>query len=729
MLMCRQRIRELTPKWGIGCPVAIDEAVTLYHDLIRAVRERDVQRISQSLIHSPLLDASSKAQLASFMKTAAELAEAQNTQSRRCEINEFRSGQIDAFVAERTREQKASHNAALVESANLRCDCIAQFRRQLEHDISATRIDDFVPTGDSSLRQQLEQEFREAQEQAWWQDVATHPITLVVGRLKSVPGKHVPRVLDVLFRLPATDPHIHDDDVHRFLEDHCQLLANGHGTPSPVFVAYIGRLLGEGDCARASELLDLLPVAGDSPLSGVVDYYRYILGDGPDLSGATDYGSLSPEDLFLGACYYHDPSSSDLPRPPVAWPTLKQQSRWEYHRLEPALLNATRDWDTQALNDFKVSGLQPRIAELAFRCVYGRLYGTAAGHKLRDLNLDQVKQLVPPWRLDSRPTLPSADWEDCDGREYDVKSNLYCRREQDKTGLRGFFIKRFENPNHSFPGFVFTGADDESCSWVYVGEYQPIATMWQSGDRVLPFCFRLPDACRYTGPVSDDDRVLGIWLLKNSRLRIGWRLAAGVQVPLSQRKCSIARALLHAFVERCIEEAATTFLEYGLWKALTDTTLDACCTYQRESVVSFLELVKELFLSRALPIRLPRIEDTPLLCLWIMDVLRPLSDHWCYIQCPQCGRSASEQSIIRLRITRMTSAGTIQGEMTCAACKSRSDVTLLTHCRKCHHYPLIIGKNQLCACGGLICEWRDNDGASPCNACKWDCSQGRALHR
>jgi hypothetical protein len=706
----------------------------LYYELLRALRNGTVGRIAQSVIDSPVLDDSSKAQLTLVINTAADLAEVQKARARTREIDQYLSTRIDAFVAEKTREQKESHDAAVMASARVRSECIVQFRRQLERQLATTRIEDFVPAGDSSLHQELEDirkhheyELQKAQERTWWQNVATHSTAAVVGRLRNVPSEYVQRVLDALLQLPTTDPYVHDENVHRFLERQHQLIAHGRVVNTPVFVAHIGRLLGEGDYTKARELLDLFPVADRSPLSSIVNYFRYVLSEGPDLSGVTDYRSLSAEDLFLGACYYYEPSSSAMPKPPCAWPTLKRQWQWEYQFVERALLDATRGGDTQYLNDFKVSGLQPRIAELAFHRVYGRLHGTCAERKLRDLNLERIKQLAPPWKLDSRPTLPSADWEDSDGQKYDVKSNLYYRSKEAKSGLRGLFIRRSKNPNHSFPGFVFTGTDEESCSWVYVGEYQSIATIRQLGDRVLPFCFRLPDSCRYSVSKSDPGRSLGMPLLKDSWLRIGWQLAAGVQVAPSQSSPSIAQALLHTFVSRCIHEATATFLEHALWKALTDTTLDACCEYNREDVESFLRLANELFLSRALPIRLPRIAETPLLCRWITDVLGPLSDNWCHIRCPWCGCGASEPGVILLRITGMTAAGTIEGQMACAGCKHDSSVTLLTHChrRGCHHYPLVIGKNPVCtSCGGLVCDWRDDDKPSSCRACKWDCSQG-----
>jgi hypothetical protein len=73
----------------------------------------------------------------------------------------------------------------------------------------------------------------------------------------------------------------------------------------------------------------------------------------------------------------------------------------------------------------------------------------------------------------------------------------------------------------------------------------------------------------------------------------------------------------------------------------------------------------------------------------------------------------------------MTSEGTVHGRMTCGHCGHvADDVTLLTHCYKCGHYPLIIGKNRLCAgCKGLACEWPQQNTGTSCGCCKRVCRQ------
>src|SRR5437588_290522 len=79
--------------------------------------------------------------------------------------------------------------------------------------------------------------------------------------------------------------------------------------------------------------------------------------------------------------------------------TLRSHWEWDYRPLEASLLSTADGWDPHQLNSFKVCGLQPRIAELAFRQVFTRLHGADAGSGLRDLNLEYVRRLAPPWRL------------------------------------------------------------------------------------------------------------------------------------------------------------------------------------------------------------------------------------------------------------------------------------------------------------------------------------------
>jgi hypothetical protein len=195
---------------------------------------------------------------------------------------------------------------------------------------------------------------------------------------------------------------------------------------------------------------------------------------------------------------------------------------------------------------------------------------------------------------------------------------------------------------------------------------------------------------------ADRDLALAAQLFKDPKLRCGWQLAAGAREGSERKGHADAKSLLDAFVESSLCHAVGGFLEHALWKALTEVTFDGCCRYDRRTVRSFLDQADELISSQALSVRLPRIDRAPILSRWITDVLQPLADNWRYIQCCRCQSRATEPGAVRLRITGMTSEGTIEGRMTCTNCRHAADkVTLLTHCHACGHYPLIIGKNPL----------------------------------
>jgi hypothetical protein len=444
------------------------------------------------------------------------------------------------------------------------------------------------------------------------------------------------------------------------------------------------------------------------------------------------YGSLSPEDLFLGACYYE---AFNTRKDGPASATLRRQRQWDYGSLEASLLNADDGEDDHQLNSFKVCGLQPRIAELAFPIVFTRLHGADAGSRLRDLNLEYVRQLPSPWRLGARPAPPPKyDWESQDKRQYDVKCNLFLRgyrRKKGTVGLRGLLIDRSKVSAQSFPGFVFTDTSDDSCSWVYVGQYEPAPGINKVGDRVLPFWFQLPDGVRHAPSIDKTGFELGMQLLQGPTLRLGWQLACRQKAALPQGPRTIPESLFDQLIDACLRnmEGRGACLEVALWEALTKTTLDACSRCDpRDSVDSCLGLVTQLLDNRALPVRLPRIDGTPLLCSWIEQVLRPLNRYWDKIKCPDCGTRGSQPGNIKLSITEMTSRGTVYGQLKCNRCDSaRNKATLIAHCYRpgCSPYPLIIGKNPVCeTCQHLVCDWVDQ-GRVRCKCCKEGCVGGQ----
>lgn len=139
---------------------------------------------------------------------------------------------------------------------------------------------------------------------------------------------------------------------------------------SPVIVAHISGLVAKRDRAgadEADELLSLLPEPHHSTLGAVAGYLRFVNSLPADLSDEKFFSSLSPEDLYLGACYYG--------KDKVASQALANLSKWDYESLTSAL---SVNGNHRSLNNFKVRGLQPRIAELAFPVVYSMLHDADA---------------------------------------------------------------------------------------------------------------------------------------------------------------------------------------------------------------------------------------------------------------------------------------------------------------------------------------------------------------
>ncbi len=464
--------------------------------------------------------------------------------------------------------------------------------------------------------------------------------------------------------------------------------------------------------------MQLLPDAGSSPLSGVVNYLRFVLEDGPDLGGSTKYSDLSDEDVFLAACYYGEGQARSA---------LQPLSNWHWSAVEAAL-DARDGGGGQRLNDFKVRGLQPRIAELAFRRVFAKLRGPEAAAKLHDLNAEALQRLPRPWRLSPGPSLHAADWRDGDGEEYDVKCNLFFRSKQDTRGLRGFLVELKDGVDaaHAYPGFIFTGSTDRCCAWTYVGDYHPSDEA--SERRVLPFLFRLPKKCRFTPPPgATTSEQLDAYLLRDRDLIIGCQLA--VRQPLVRSEnVAPEEALLGELADLCAGHYREMCLEQALWKAMTFIALKGCSSAGPGPVTAFLSRMDALIRSPALPVRLPRIGDDPIISKWIEQVLRPLAENWHRISCPNCRQNGSVPGLIQLRRMRMDEECAIEGELLCKECgTSQPGVTILTHCCGCKSYPLIIGQNQVChLCKGLICHNASDSGGRPCNRCKRRCDGWQA---
>src|SRR5262249_37182610 len=146
----------------------------------------------------------------------------------------------------------------------------------------------------------------------------------------------------------------------------------------------------------------------------------------------------------------------------------------------------------------------------------------------------------------------------------------------------------------------------------------------------------------------------------------GWHLAARTapRSPFDNR-------LVGEVVSRCAERPGDMPLEEALWRYMSEAALHGCSALEPGSVSDFLEQMGELICSRALPLRLPRLNGEPPLLRWVRDILRPIADNWGRISCPDCGRPGDEPGVIRLSDISLTSEGSIDARFACLACGTR----------------------------------------------------------
>jgi hypothetical protein len=556
---------------------------------------------------------------------------------------------------------------------------------------------------------------KEKRERYWWASIDLRRIDEIVEKLNSVSkyandldhGIPLDIALHSLFKLPAEYEHLHGDRIHEFLYGVHSDLFKLELPFSPLLVAHIAYLFRIHQ-KKAALLLIAKYSKGEITVSkSVADYLSFIADDLDVLSGTFFFTELSQDDVYLGSLY----SGKHIEQSDT-------NKNWNFTSFE-------RDFranypDERELNRFKVEGLQPRIAELVFHKIYQDIYqDDEEVNSLQDLNLRDIYA----------PYLPSADFENANGVRYDVKSNLYYRSYQEKMGLRGFLIKisSTNKLQHRYPGIVITETDDNSVSWTYIGEFR--TTESDLGEnRVLPFCFLLPDTTKYIIDPPKTEYEYGSKLLHEQSLWIGWSLSCrNVFPPIHDTTLSTdTAACIESFIEYVNQFLTTCSIEFALWKALTESTLSACGKYDRESVRSYLDFIGNLIMSGVIPIKFPKIENEPLILRWVSEVLVPLSENWNKISCTKCGCSASEPNSISIAIDRMTSQGSIEGRISCLKCNHViNNARLLTHCHKCNHYPLLVGKNLNCEyCHGLICNWHERQVGQTCGHCKKDCERG-----
>jgi len=460
-----------------------------------------------------------------------------------------------------------------------------------------------------------------------------------------------------------------------------------------------------------------------------------------DLSGTTSYTDLSAEDYYLAACYC--PEDSELERDLVGrLRKLNRKEEWALENLQKVLPAG------QLFSTFLVR-LQPRIAEREFGRVAKLLFGTKSPV---DLNLRKLKANAT-WAM--RKDWPAEDWEIPEtGHKYDVKSNLYFRSQRDKVGLRGLFVNAVDvQAGERIAAFIFDDTDtgNSHCHWHFLGFLSKRRPQEWANDRhrrMAPFYFELPPGRRFDAGnlqcSAENARLVAqlarLILPDNSRPIIAhldssdWRTCDPLIFPLylgqpledpNDSQKLVESEVCEEFKrlegegdkpapERVLFEAATR----GLFRLRNSGNSDT-------EVRGFLEAISNLSMSHWFPAALGELGLYPLqrslLQRWVDDVLLRLNVCWDKIACPHCRRT----TITSLEPSRMDSEGSIYGRIKCKCGNAPTDeLTILTHCWKCGHYPLLIGTHRTCdSCQGLKCEWPAT-GGHPCGSCKHGCYAG-----
>jgi len=493
------------------------------------------------------------------------------------------------------------------------------------------------------------------------------------------------------------------------------------------------------------------------PVSIILPLARFAMSERPNLCGTARFVELRPEDVFLAACYYVGGRGKLRSNAGNKLANLRTKDDWNWRNVRSLLRrNGGRD-DSRDLSDFRVAGLQPRIAELAFAEIHSSLSDCSPGD-LRDLNREAIAS-IETWSILSPPRLPSEDWED-EKRRYDVKSNLYYSSYESKLGLRGFLIKDVAaekaNSEVLLPGIIFHNAYEEGCDWSFVGWLRPRSVPEPVGRRLSAFYFESPMICRARAldDASSESKFSAIKtvfsvLSADNAASDEEPSRAIVHRPVSPvRKChpvvpliylqpkfvpgldqlsQIQRAVLEQLwkqTDRLTKEAKEdrpVRLERQIWEAATRSVFELRSEGNSQQTVNdVLQEYGDLISSKWFPVHLPRIGSKTLLRNWIDSVLVPINDHWHETECPECCNTNG----IRILPTRQTSESSIWGRLNCK-CGFDQEVTLLTHCHECGHYPLIIGREKLCGqCCGLRCSWR-GDKSMTCDHCKKGCVKHR----
>jgi hypothetical protein len=449
----------------------------------------------------------------------------------------------------------------------------------------------------------------------------------------------------------------------------------------------------------------------------------------PNLSDEVRTDGLEPEDIFLAACYWDELEAVEK------LASRKGRTDWTWEEVQKCLSERSHtaiDGENSRLaNRFAVFALQPRMAELAFPKIYQYFEGMGKA-ELVDLNRAALAG-QHRWNLVSKPQLPTDDWE-IRNRDLrvDVKCNLFFRSHASKEGLRGFCIDlKKESLNGCIAGFVFFESDSKSAKCSFVGLLRPGDVHSVPRDnRIAPFWFRMPDSCRFGVVPNDTDAATAVSLVALVDQVMQGRMRTSSSHPRWPAVLAWADKIKRSEIERFppdsrlpIAFVADVFrkskpetppLERILWQAATDAVVELRSKGTPKSEVDhLLKVFEQIYASPWLPVHLAKVGSRALLEIWNKEVLHELNANWDDIACPACGSKE-----VTVEPETLSESGTLNGYLRCNRCHLDRRVTLITHCWRCGHYPLVIGKNKLCLqCNGLKCDWMLRP-PNVCGACK-----------
>lgn len=457
------------------------------------------------------------------------------------------------------------------------------------------------------------------------------------------------------------------------------------------------------------------------------------------------YTGFRPEDLRLAVQYYAGYSKQTTRR--NSHSEIRQQERkteflkklrdadiverdsYTFQRIRDAISDNPTANASYAWNEFRLYGLQPRAAELAFARVV-----TESQIRL-DLGADQDSQPVDQnllvfdrgsakWDPETEIPLPPADFM-VGNIGVDVKSNVF--QSDRNSGLRGFLIDP-QTEQHVVGLVVISDDNHFGVMADWIGLLYPSKS--RKGSRVLPF-----SGIR-SGRQLRDARILPSPFIAASLLSVFdipglTRHSIDKRIPLLEYVDPLALSIYSdtdesAFLGpylmqisnrlRASAYSLSTSYEADLVDEVFKIVLNMLSAKESsDDVRFFLSCVKTLVNSHLFPVRPIRLatDSVPLFHRWIQEVVDPILQSRLRVLCLNVNCKSND---VLISDVALTAGGAARGTLHCNKCRRTfSDTVILTHCKGCGRYPLLLGENTWCPkCQGLICEEEHKHGQQRC---------------